>query len=120
MRAQRTRSRFATYGKLSCCSRRSPRAGSGTPARWRSSLQLGGSLVAAQGYAHVEVEAAFERVRALSETLGDPHRLGVALDGLAMFSHSSGQVERACVLSGRALTIAERSGDRELALVATG
>jgi hypothetical protein len=83
-------------------------------------LAVGGSLVAAQGYAHVEVEAAFERVRALSETLGDPRRLGVALDGLAMFSHSSGQVERACVLSGRGLTIAERSGDRELALVATG
>ncbi len=78
-------------------------------------LTLCQSLTAAKGYAHVEVEVAYDRARVLCETTGDA-RLGFALDGLALFALNSGLVERACVVGARMLTIAEQTGDRHLAV----
>src|SRR5208282_4365687 len=79
-------------------------------------LALGESLGAARGLAHIEVEAAFERARVLSEATEDARRLGLALGGLAIFSFNSGQVERASVLGARVLAIAGQSGEPDLAI----
>ncbi len=81
-------------------------------------LLLGGSLIVARGFAHPEVQAAYERARILSDALDDAGRLGLALAGLAVFFHNCGEVERARALASRLLATAERSGDRELMLLA--
>jgi tetratricopeptide (TPR) repeat protein len=79
-------------------------------------LALGGSLVAARGFAHPEVEAAYGRAQVLCETVSDAGRLGRALIGLANFYSTRGEVERGRTLAARVLTAAEQSGDTELAL----
>jgi class 3 adenylate cyclase/tetratricopeptide (TPR) repeat protein len=79
-------------------------------------LALGGSLMAARGYTHPEVEVAYERARVLCEAVGDARWLGFALSGLATFCHNYGQIERARALAVRVLAIAEQTGDEELAL----
>src|SRR5262245_40432131 len=81
-------------------------------------LTLGQSLTAARSFAHVEVEAAYERARVLCEALGDARGLGRALVFLAVFSTASGQVERASALLARVLAIAEETSDADLALSA--
>jgi DNA-binding winged helix-turn-helix (wHTH) protein/tetratricopeptide (TPR) repeat protein len=81
-------------------------------------LTLGHSLSAARGFAHPEVGVAYERARALAEALGDARGLGRALSFLGVFSHQSGQVERASVLLARVLEIAEETSDADLALSA--
>ena len=72
-------------------------------------LALGGSLIVARGYAHPEVEAAYERARVLCEAVGDARRLGLALIGLAVFFHNRGEVERGRALAARLLTAAEQT-----------
>ncbi len=79
-------------------------------------LTLGHSLAAARGFAHPEVGAAYERARMLRQALGDTRGLGRALSALAVFSHQSGQVERASALLARVLEIAEETNDADLAL----
>ncbi len=83
-------------------------------------LALAGSLAAARGYAHVEVEGAYEHARVLSEAMGDTRRLGLALGGLAVSAQTSAQIERAWALGARVLEIAEQSGDRDLTLLGHG
>src|SRR5262249_9720121 len=61
-------------------------------------LAIGGSLIAARGYAHTDSGAAYERAVALAEAVDDAVRLGVARMGLAIFYFTRGEVER-----GRAL-----------------
>jgi tetratricopeptide (TPR) repeat protein len=79
-------------------------------------LALGGSLQAARGYAHPEVEDPYDRARVLAEAADDSHRLGLALIGLMLFHQNRGDMQRARTLAARALTTAERSGDAEVAL----
>lgn len=74
-------------------------------------LVLGFSLTVARVYTHPGVEAAFERARVLCETVGDARGLGFALNGLAVFAHNMGQVERAGALAARVLAIAEQIND---------
>jgi class 3 adenylate cyclase/predicted ATPase/ribosomal protein L40E len=81
-------------------------------------LSLGGSLSAVRGFAHPEVEAAYERARVLCEAVGDAGRLGRALLGLAAFYMGCGEVERGRTLAARLLAAAEQSGDTEMALLA--
>lgn len=78
-------------------------------------LALGGSLVAARGFSHPEVEPAYERARFLCEAVSDARRLGLALIGLAVFYYTRGEVERGRVSAARVLTAAQQSGDRGLA-----
>jgi len=80
-------------------------------------LALAGSLTAARGFAHAQVEAAYERAQVLCEATGDTSRLVFALDGLANFFRNSGRLERACGLGARMLAIAERIGDGQTAAV---
>jgi class 3 adenylate cyclase/tetratricopeptide (TPR) repeat protein len=80
-------------------------------------LALAGSLRPARGFAHPECEAAYERARVLCETAGDARRLGLALGGLASACSNRGEIERGRTLAARLLTVAEQSGDRELALL---
>jgi len=80
-------------------------------------LALAGSLVPARGFAHPEVEAAYEHARVLCETAGDARQLGLALSGLSSACSTRGEVERGGALAARVLAAAEQSGDRELALL---
>ena len=79
-------------------------------------LALGGSLIAARGYAHPETAAAYERAAALAAAAGDAARLGVARTGLAICYHNRGEVERGRALAAEVLAAAEARGDREQAL----
>jgi DNA-binding winged helix-turn-helix (wHTH) protein/tetratricopeptide (TPR) repeat protein len=79
-------------------------------------LALGSSVAVARGHAVAEVEVAYERARVLFEALGDLRRLGVALNMLAVFSHTSGRLERASALQARVLEIAVETSDADLAL----
>jgi class 3 adenylate cyclase len=80
-------------------------------------LTLAGSLVPARGFAHPEVEVAYERARALGETAGDARQLGLALSGLSSACSTRGEVQRGGALAARVLAAAEQSGDQELALL---
>jgi class 3 adenylate cyclase/tetratricopeptide (TPR) repeat protein len=80
-------------------------------------LVLGGCLTAARGFAHPEVEAAYVRAQTLCDTTGDVRPLGLALNGLSTFYYNCGQIERGRVLAARLLTVAEQSGDNELAIL---
>ena len=77
-------------------------------------LLLGGSLIADRGFAHPEVEAPYERARALCEAVGDTARLGIAQLGLANFHYNRGDVERGRALSAEVLALAEAQGSAEL------
>jgi class 3 adenylate cyclase/predicted ATPase len=79
-------------------------------------LALGGSLIAARGYAHPEMTAAYERAAALATAVGDAVRLGVARMGLAVCYINRGEVERGRALAAELLVAAEARGDREQAL----
>ena len=79
-------------------------------------LALGGSLIAARGYAHPETAAAYERAAALGAAAGDAARLGVARTGLSICYHNRGEVERGRALAAEVLAAAEARGDREQAL----
>jgi class 3 adenylate cyclase/tetratricopeptide (TPR) repeat protein len=79
-------------------------------------LALGGSLVAARGYAHPETAAVYERAAALGAVAGDAVRLGVARTGLASCYYNRGEVERGRALAAEVLAEAEARGDREQAL----
>jgi class 3 adenylate cyclase/predicted ATPase len=80
-------------------------------------LALGGSLVAARGWAHPETEGAYERAAALGAALGDAVRLGTARLGLSTCYSTRGEVERGRALAAEVLAAAESRGDREQALV---
>lgn len=80
-------------------------------------LALSGSLRAARGIAHPDCQAAYERAQALAESAGDARRLGLALGGLASFWSNAGNAGCAAELAARVLTLAEETGDRELALL---
>ena len=79
-------------------------------------LGLGASMVAVRGYAHEESEAPYVRARALCEAAGDVANLGWALIGLARFSWSRGQPDRAIELADQAVGIAEQIRDDGLVL----
>jgi len=83
-------------------------------------LALGGSRVAARGFAHPETTAAYERAASLADAAGDAARLGVARAGLAICYNNRGEVERGRALAAEVLVAAEACGDRGLALVAHG
>jgi tetratricopeptide (TPR) repeat protein len=80
-------------------------------------LAVGGSLIAARGYARPETEAAKERAAALAVAAGDAARLGVARLGLAICYFTRGEVERGRALAAEMLAAAEARGDREQALL---
>ncbi|MGA9722828.1 MAG: AAA family ATPase [Candidatus Binatus sp.] len=73
-------------------------------------LLLAGSLNAVRGYAHPEVEAAYERARVLCEAVGDDGQLGTAQLGLANFYFNRGEVERGRALAAEVLALAEAQG----------
>jgi class 3 adenylate cyclase/tetratricopeptide (TPR) repeat protein len=76
-------------------------------------LTLAYSMTAARGYVR-EVEAAFERARALAEVAGDARALVFALNGLAVSAHNAGAIERAADLAARALANADQIGEADL------
>jgi tetratricopeptide (TPR) repeat protein len=80
-------------------------------------LALGGSLIAARGYAHAETGSAYERAATLAAAAGDAARLGVARTGLAICYYTRGEVERGRALATEVLAAAEARGDREQALL---
>jgi adenylate cyclase len=80
-------------------------------------LALGGSLIAARGYAHPDTAAAYERPAALGAAAGDAASLGMARMGLAFCYVSRGEAERARVLAAEVLAAAEARGDREQAIL---
>jgi class 3 adenylate cyclase/tetratricopeptide (TPR) repeat protein len=80
-------------------------------------LALAGSLVAVQGYAHPDTEAAYERARIACEALDDERQHDLVLIGLSTFAHNSGQPERARTLAARVLSAAAARNDRELILL---
>ncbi len=82
-------------------------------------LALGGSLIAARGYAHPETAAAYERAVALAAA-GVAEQLGVARTGLAVCYQTRGEVERARAVAAEVLAAAETCGDEELALFGHG
>ncbi len=81
-------------------------------------LLLGGSLIAARGFAHPEVEAPYERARALCEAVGDAARLGIAQLGLSYFHYNRGEVERGRALAAEVLALAEAEGSVKLLVMA--
>lgn len=78
-------------------------------------LTLGGSFIAARGYAHPDTAAAYERAAAVAAS-DDAARLGVARTGLAICYFCRGEVERGRALAAEVLAAAEARGDREQAL----
>jgi tetratricopeptide (TPR) repeat protein len=80
-------------------------------------LALAGSLRPARGIGHPDCAVAYERAQALAEGAGDVRRLGLALGGLASTCSNAGNAERAAGLAARVLTLADQSGDAELALL---
>jgi predicted ATPase len=80
-------------------------------------LALGGSLIAARGYAHPDTSAAYERAAELGAAAGDAARFGVAHTGLGICYYTRGEVERGRALLAEVVAAAEARGDREQALV---
>jgi class 3 adenylate cyclase/tetratricopeptide (TPR) repeat protein len=80
-------------------------------------LALGGSLIAARGYAHPDTSAAYERAAELGAAAGDAARFGVARTGLGICYYTRGEVERGRALLAEVVAAAEARGDREQALV---
>jgi predicted ATPase len=79
----------------------------------RLQLTLGGSLIAARGYAHAETGAAYERAVALAAASDDAALLGTARTGLAICYNNRGEVERGRALAAEVLAAAEARGDAE-------
>jgi class 3 adenylate cyclase/predicted ATPase len=80
-------------------------------------LALGGSLIAARGYAHPETAAAYERAAALGAAVGDAARLGVAHAALAICYYNRAEVERGRALAADVLAAAEARGDCDQAFL---
>jgi class 3 adenylate cyclase/predicted ATPase len=80
-------------------------------------LLLGASVNATRGFAHPEVEAAYERARFLCEAVGDTGLLGMAQLGLANIYFNRGEVERGRALAAEVLALAEARGDSAELLV---
>jgi hypothetical protein len=76
-------------------------------------LALGGSLIAARGYAHPETATAYERAAALGAVVGDAVPLGLARLGMSICYRNRGEVERGRALAAEVL--AEAGADREQA-----
>ncbi|MGH7067011.1 MAG: ATP-binding protein [Acetobacteraceae bacterium] len=80
-------------------------------------LELGVPLIATQGYAAAETEAAWDRARALAERRNDGARLAQALYGLWAAQVSLGRVRRALDTAGQVIAISERIGEAGIGLV---
>jgi class 3 adenylate cyclase/tetratricopeptide (TPR) repeat protein len=81
-------------------------------------VSLGSPLMASQGYSSPEVEEAYRRARTLSQEVADAPQLFRALWGLAAYYQASANLEAAREIAAQLLELAERSGERELLLLA--
>jgi predicted ATPase len=72
---------------------------------------LGTVLMASEGYASPQVEAALGRARELSRTLGDPPQSMQVLFGLLTFYLARAEMERALAEGRELLQAAQRTGD---------
>lgn len=81
-------------------------------------VSLGASLIASAGFAHPEVERAFERARALYEQVDDLRGIGFALGGLSVFQHNAGCLAEADALATRLDELARETGETDLQLLA--
>src|SRR5262249_33872453 len=92
--------------------------------RERGALEVGLQLVAAlalqftKGYAAAEVEKAMTRARALGGELNDPTRLFRALELLWTRYFAKGEITRASDLGAELLSLASKSGDHPMLIVA--
>jgi class 3 adenylate cyclase/tetratricopeptide (TPR) repeat protein len=76
-------------------------------------IALGGSLVAARGYAHDETAAALERAQSLYESAGDSRMLVQARLALGNLYVNRGEPDRSLVLADQVLAAGEETQDRE-------
>jgi predicted ATPase len=81
-------------------------------------LAVGPALIAAKGYAALEVEHAYTRMRKLCERLGDPPELSPALFGLFAVYVVRGELRKARELAEQLLRRGESAGDSALLLYA--
>jgi predicted ATPase len=79
-------------------------------------MALGGTLMAARGYAHAETEAAYERARALCEAAGDSATLAWVLLMLANIYTNRGEPDRSVMHTERLLAVSDETRDRSLVL----
>ena len=77
----------------------------------RMQVALGSSTMPVRGYAHSELQTAYERARVLCEATGDAVQLGYALLGLSIFHSNRGELEPGAVLAERVLQLAQQTGD---------
>jgi class 3 adenylate cyclase/predicted ATPase len=80
-------------------------------------LALGSSIISLRGFADPEVEAAYERARALCGELADDAKVASALAGLSIFYLNRGRLDLGMELAGRVLEIGERADDDTLRLL---
>jgi predicted ATPase len=81
-------------------------------------LAVGPALIAAKGYAALEVEQAYTRMRKLCERLGDPPELFPALFGLFAVYVVRGELRKAREVAEQLLRRGEGAGDSALLLYA--
>ena len=81
---------------------------------------LGPALMAAKGFAALEVEQTYARARTLCQQVGDTPQLFQALWGLTRFYQVSVQLQTSRELSEELLTVAQRLGGPELVLWTPG
>ena len=81
-------------------------------------LVFGASLIAARGWGHPETGSAYDRVRVLSESVGDVGQRAAALVGLTLFHSTRGAPQRGVELAQNLLVLAGQTGDRDHLLLA--
>jgi predicted ATPase len=77
----------------------------------RMQVALGSSTMPVRGYAHAEMQAAYDRARILCESTGDAVQLGYALLGLSIFHSNRGELEAGAAFAERVLRLAQQTGD---------
>lgn len=80
----------------------------------RLQLQLGPALVAATSYGAPEVQAVYDRARALCRDGGDPGQLFRALRGVWQFQHGQSKYDLAKSTAEEMMALASRAGDSAL------
>jgi predicted ATPase len=79
-------------------------------------IVLGAALVATNGFAAPEVAEVYARAEVLCNEVGEPRLLYSALSGLLLFHHSRAELATCLRLCDQRLALAERLGDRALAM----
>jgi tetratricopeptide (TPR) repeat protein len=80
----------------------------------RTTVALGSTLIATQGYAAPEVRTVYYRASELSEKSGDPRELIASLNGLLAFLQVRGPLSEALALATRIVALATSTRDHVL------